>query len=144
MSPDGSSWFAAYSSPVADEPVAAHMDTVVTQQGEGVTYLRRERDWLAVSGLKGGRIFYRKAVIACGGNMWPTLSNSRPRGSDKWICLSRLRAAGYSNNAIVKFPPQAKNFLLSVLRPVSPDTASQSGSRRGWVSPSPLPSNYRV
>ena len=55
---------------VADEPVAAHMDTVATQQGEGVTYLRRERDWLAVSGLKGGRIFYRKAVIACGGNMW--------------------------------------------------------------------------
>ena len=70
VSPDGSSWFAAYSSPVASEPVAAHMNRVTTQDGEAITYIRREPDWLAVSGLKGSRIFYRKAVIACGGKIW--------------------------------------------------------------------------
>jgi hypothetical protein len=29
-----------------------------------------ESDWLAVSGIKGNKIFYRKAVIACGGKVW--------------------------------------------------------------------------
>jgi hypothetical protein len=70
VSPDRSSWFAAYSSPVASEPVAAHMNRITSQDGEAITYFRREPDWLAVSGLKGNRIFYRKAVIACGGKIW--------------------------------------------------------------------------
>ena len=93
MSPDGSSWFAAYSSLVADEPVAAHMDTVATQQGEGVTYLRRERDWLAVSGLKGGRIFYRKAVIACGGNMWHHIAFEYPAARKRQMDPFVIRAS---------------------------------------------------
>jgi hypothetical protein len=38
--------------------------------GEEVTYLRGARDWLAVSGLRGERIFYRKAVLACGESQW--------------------------------------------------------------------------
>ena len=57
VSPDGSSWFAAYALPVAAEPVATHMDTIAAQKGEAVTYFRREQDWLAVSGFKGDRIF---------------------------------------------------------------------------------------
>jgi len=31
VSPDGSSWFAAYVSPVRAEPVAAHMDTIAAK-----------------------------------------------------------------------------------------------------------------
>ena len=38
FSPDGSSSLAAYASPVAAEPVGAHMDTIATQEGEAVTY----------------------------------------------------------------------------------------------------------
>jgi serine/threonine-protein kinase len=37
------------------------MDRIARQEGETVTYFRREPDWIAVSGFKGGRIFYRKA-----------------------------------------------------------------------------------
>jgi serine/threonine-protein kinase len=46
------------------------MDRIARQEGETVTYFRREADWIAVSGLKGGRIFYRKAVLACSGKVW--------------------------------------------------------------------------
>jgi len=38
--------------------------------GEKVTYLRGEHDWLVVSGFRGDRIFYRKAILACGGTQW--------------------------------------------------------------------------
>jgi glycosyltransferase involved in cell wall biosynthesis len=41
-------------------------------------YFRREPDWLAVSGLKGSRIFYRKAVIACGGKIWHHIAFEYP------------------------------------------------------------------
>ena len=78
VSPDGSAWFAAYVSPVEAEPIPAHMEAVATQEGEHVTYARRERDWLAVSGFKGHRIFYRKAVIACGGTMWHHIAFEYP------------------------------------------------------------------
>jgi hypothetical protein len=78
VSPDGSSWFAAYSSPVASEPVVAHMNTIAAQEGEAVTYFRRESDWLAVSGIKGNKIFYRKAVIACGGKVWHHIAFEYP------------------------------------------------------------------
>jgi len=95
VSPDGSSWFAAYALPVDAEPVAAHMDTIARQKGEAITYFRRERDWLAVSGVKGDRIFYRKAVIAYGGPFGITLHSSIQRlVSDKWTgLLSRRRRA---------------------------------------------------
>lgn len=78
VSPDGSAWFAAYVSPADAETLSAHMDTIAAQQGEAVTYFRRDRDWLAVSGFKGGRIFYRKAVIACAGTMWHHIAFEYP------------------------------------------------------------------
>ena len=70
LSPDGSSWLNAYASWTATEPITSHMQSVAFAEGETVTYLRGERDWVAVSGIKGDRIFYRKAVIACGGKVW--------------------------------------------------------------------------
>jgi hypothetical protein len=70
VSPDGSSWFAPHASPVGSEPIAVQMDRIARREGEIVTYFRREPDWIAVSGFKGGRIFYRKAVVACGGKVW--------------------------------------------------------------------------
>lgn len=70
VSPDGSSWFAPHASSVGSEPIARHMDRIARQEGETVTYFRREPDWIAVSGFKAGRIFYRKAVLACGGKVW--------------------------------------------------------------------------
>ena len=38
VSPDGSSWFEAYSTPVAAQPVPEHMDAIYAQRGEQITY----------------------------------------------------------------------------------------------------------
>ena len=50
-----------------------YLKALLVVEGEDVTYLRRERDWLVVSGSKGDkgeRKFYRKVVLACGGQQW--------------------------------------------------------------------------
>ena len=70
MAPDGSAWLALYSAPAEKDAIAAHLKNVAFADGEEVTYLRGARDWLAVSGLKGDRVYYRKVVLACGGTMW--------------------------------------------------------------------------
>jgi serine/threonine-protein kinase len=70
VSPDGTAWLATYASAAEKEAVADHMKTVAFADGEQITYLRGERSWIAVSGFKGDRIFYRKAVLACGGRVW--------------------------------------------------------------------------
>ena len=78
VSPDGSSWFLPQASAVGSESIAAQMDRIARRDGEQVTYFRREPDWIAVSGFKGGRIFYRKAVVACGGNVWHYIEFEEP------------------------------------------------------------------
>lgn len=70
VSPDGSAWVALYASPVAGQSIAAHMQAVAFVEGEQVTFLRGERDWIVTSGLKSDRIFYRKAILACAGRSW--------------------------------------------------------------------------
>ena len=70
ISPDGSSWFAPNALPIGTEPIALQMNRIARRDGEQMTYLRREPDWIAVSGFRGGKIFYRKAVVACGGKVW--------------------------------------------------------------------------
>ena len=78
VSPDGSSWFVPHAQPVGFEPVAAQMDRIARHEGEQVTYFRRQADWIAVSGFRGGRIFYRKAVVACGGRVWHSIEFEYP------------------------------------------------------------------
>src|SRR5262249_9537692 len=88
LSPDGSSWLTAYASLTTTEPIASHMQSIAFAEGETVTYLRGERDWIAVSGMKGNRIFYRKAVIACGGKVCTTSPLNIPSFSnDRWTRL---------------------------------------------------------
>src|ERR1044072_6669568 len=67
MAPDASAWLALYWAPAEKEKIPAHLKEVAFADGEEVTYVRGARDWLAVSGLKGERVYYRKAALACGG-----------------------------------------------------------------------------
>jgi len=78
MAPDGSAWLALYSAPVDKDKVAAHLKDVAFADGEEVTYIRGARDWLAVSGLKGDRVYYRKAALACGGTTWRHIAFEYP------------------------------------------------------------------
>jgi serine/threonine-protein kinase len=78
MAPDGSAWLALYSAPTDKESAAAHLKNVAFADGEEVTYIRGARDWLAVSGLKGDRVYYRKATLACGGTTWRHIAFEYP------------------------------------------------------------------
>jgi serine/threonine-protein kinase len=78
LSPDGTSWLAVYSFPTATEPITRHMQSVAFAEGETLTYLGGERDRIAVSGTKGDKIFYRKAIIACDGKVWHHIAFEYP------------------------------------------------------------------
>jgi hypothetical protein len=93
LSPDGASWFAAYATAVEQEPLAAHMRAVAFIDGEEITALRGERDWIAVSGLKADRIFYRKAVLACAGKRWHHMAFEYPAAAKRSMDAFVVRAA---------------------------------------------------
>jgi hypothetical protein len=78
LSPDGSSWLAAYTKPTAETSIVEHMKTVIFAKDETVTYLRGERTWVAVSGFRGSHIFYRKAIVACAGAAWHHIALEYP------------------------------------------------------------------
>jgi hypothetical protein len=78
MAPDGSAWLALYSAPADKDKVAAHLKNVAFADGEEITYLRGARDRLAVSGLKGDRVYYRKAALTCGGTLWRHIAFEYP------------------------------------------------------------------
>jgi hypothetical protein len=78
MAPDGSAWLALYSAPAEKDKAAEHLKNVAFAEGEEVTYIRGTRDWLAVSGLKGDRVYYRKAALACGGILWRHIAFEYP------------------------------------------------------------------
>jgi hypothetical protein len=63
--------------------LAAHLKEVVFVDGEEITYLQGGRAWIAVSGLKEDRIFYRKVVLACGGTTWRHIAFEYPAQA-KW------------------------------------------------------------
>jgi hypothetical protein len=78
LSPDGTSWLAAYTTPTDNARIAEHMKTVIFAEDETITSVRGERTWVAVSGFKGSRIFYRKAIIACAGAAWRHIAFEYP------------------------------------------------------------------
>ena len=92
LAPDGASWFAAYNTPATDRPISEHMKTIAFGADETITYLRGERTWVAVSGFKGSRIFYRKAIVACAGRAWHHVAFEYPaelkRDLDRFVALA--------------------------------------------------------
>jgi hypothetical protein len=77
ISPDGQSWFAAYKLP-ADRTSSDHMKALAFGDDETLTYIQGERSWIAASGFKGSRIFYRQAILACGGTAWHHIAFEYP------------------------------------------------------------------
>jgi hypothetical protein len=51
--------------------------------GETIAYSRKGRDWVAVSGTKGDRIFYRKSLLSCKGTVWNSVSIDYPAAQKK-------------------------------------------------------------
>lgn len=78
IAPDGSAWLALYSVQADKDTLATHLKSVAFVDGEEVTYLRGARDWLAVAGVKGERVYYRKVVLSCGGTTWRHIAFDYP------------------------------------------------------------------
>jgi hypothetical protein len=93
VSPDGAAWFAFYATPVEHEPISAHMKTVAFADGEEIIDLAGRPGWLAVSGSKGDRLFYRKAVLVCGGKTWRHIAFEYPANAKRRIDAFVTRAA---------------------------------------------------
>ena len=77
VSENGDAWLALYNAP-ADVSTAEHMKWVASARGERITYQRQGRSWIVVSGFKGDRIFYRKAMLACGNRSWHHIAFEYP------------------------------------------------------------------
>ena len=80
-SPDGSASVAITTAPVDQAKVGSFMKDVAFVDGEKITDLRAQQNWIAVAGNKSGdRLFYREAVIACAGRTWHQIAFEYPIG----------------------------------------------------------------
>jgi hypothetical protein len=62
------------------------MDDVAYPDGEKITYQRRGRTWIAVSGYWGDQIFYCKSNLACGGTRWHHIEfGTRAKIKRRWM-----------------------------------------------------------
>ena len=80
-SPDGEGSLALYATSAEQEPIAKHMNAIAFVEGEQITHLRGEEDWIEVAGFKADHSFYRKAVLACAGRVWHEVAFEYPTQS---------------------------------------------------------------
>ena len=88
-SPNGRAWLETRQTFADRSALDQDMDDVAYRDGEQITYQKRGRTWIAVSGYWGDQIFYRKSNLACGGTVWHHIEFGYPR-QDKtengWSC----------------------------------------------------------
>src|SRR4029077_19442678 len=99
MSPEGDAWLAFYASP-ADGEISTHLKTVAFAEGEEITALQASQDQLMVSGVKGGRAFYRKARLACEGRQWHHVALEFPFSTDTRQARSYEMLAAQASRAV--------------------------------------------
>jgi hypothetical protein len=83
-SPEGAVTLTARQTAVGRDRTA-DLDDIALRRGETITYQRRARSWIAVSGYRGGDIFYRKSNVACGGTRWNNVEFIYPRAEKKHL-----------------------------------------------------------
>jgi len=78
-SPDGQASLIVRQIAADRTALGASLDRVAYRNDEQVTYHRRASTWVAVSGYRDGRIFYRKINLACRGTRWHFVELEYPR-----------------------------------------------------------------
>jgi hypothetical protein len=78
FSRDGESWLAVWGKSSQGYTTRAYQSLVADAAGDRVTYARRGNNWFVVSGFKGDRIFYVKAVRRCGRDQWHHIAFEYP------------------------------------------------------------------
>jgi len=102
VSPDGRAWLETKQTPADRDALERDMDDVAYRPEEKITYQKRGRTWIAVSGYWGDQIFYRKSNLACGGTRWHHVEFGYPRELKKHMDAAVTRMAHgmteYSND----------------------------------------------
>jgi hypothetical protein len=83
VSPDGSASFDFYTTVAHDQPITEHMKSFAFGNGDEITSLAGERTWIAASGFKNDRLFFRKAALACGGDRWHHIAFEYPANAKR-------------------------------------------------------------
>jgi hypothetical protein len=87
-SPDGAAQVIINGSHVLDDPADELAERAKGYDGETVTYVKKGSNWVVVSGVKDGRIFYRKSLLSCGNEVWNNVSIEYPAADkDKYDAL---------------------------------------------------------
>jgi len=99
---DGRAWLITKQTVVDPSALDQDMDDVAYRDSEKITYQKRGRSWIAVSGYWGDQIFYRKSNLACGGTRWHHIEFGYPREDKKKMdaAVARMahRMTEYSND----------------------------------------------
>ncbi len=107
-SPDGSASLTILEQR-ADANMAPYMRSVTERDGERVTYRQRGQSWIVVSGFKGDRIFYRKAMLACGDTVWHQIAFEYPaaekRAYDRFVTRAEKALVAHRQDGC---PPPAR------------------------------------
>ena len=100
VSPAGDAWLALYARPADRVSTSAYIEAVKSAAGERITYQRQGRGWVVVSGYRGDRIFYRKAMLACGNRKWHNLEFEYPaaekRAFDRFVTRASFALQAYA------------------------------------------------
>jgi hypothetical protein len=81
--PEGLASFDFYTTAADNQPITEHMKSFAFGDGDEITSLAGERTWIAASGFKGDRLFYRKAALACGGDRWHHIAFEYPANAKR-------------------------------------------------------------
>src|SRR3954447_24368411 len=101
-SPNGRAWLQTRQTFADRSALDQDMDDIAYRDGEQITYQKRGRTWIAVSGYWGDQIFYRKSNLACGGTRWHHIEFGYQREDKKRMDAAVARMARgmteYSND----------------------------------------------
>jgi hypothetical protein len=83
VSPMGDAWLHFYAVPANKDAVEHYWRGVALREGEDLRLLRRDRGRVEVAGFKGGRMYFRKAVLACGEREWRHVEYEYPAEAER-------------------------------------------------------------
>jgi hypothetical protein len=128
VSADGTASLALFATPAKQEPIAKHMNAVAFVNGEQITHLHGEENWIEVSGSKADHSFYRKAVLACGGRAWHEVAFEYPTQTQGNISAFVRRAAKAVENSEDQGCEDSASPTVGDTAPEVPTAPSSSSS----------------
>jgi hypothetical protein len=83
VSPMGDAWLHFYAVPANKDAVDQYWKGVVLREGEDLRMLQRDRAWVEAAGFRGGRMYFRKAVLACSEREWRHVEYEYPAEAER-------------------------------------------------------------